>query len=256
MLKTSTFVGLGLSLVLLHACTSAPEINYPKIPQEEEQPKNLGALLSFSIKEPGTDAYESWMFINREVMLIRDSRDAEDFMLFDRKTRTIYSTNSESKTIFVIKPKEITVQPPIAIEYTETSQPSSAIPKVQEMQATHYRYEANGEHCYDAVTMPEKFLPVVVEAMKDFRLVLAAEHASTLGNVPAETNDACDLALNVFYAAKHYEHGLPIREWDRNGYQRFLLNYKTGFNMDPKEYELPKDYTRYSVAENAPKDSN
>jgi hypothetical protein len=247
--KKSHLSYLSALILVLTACTSPPKINYP-IVQEEEKPKNAGALLLFTMKESGTDYYQSRVFVNKEVMVVKDSRADTDFMLFDRKTRTIYSTNAEGKTIFVIKPKAVEIQSPLSIDYVETSQPSSAIPKVQDMQATHYRYEANGEHCYDAVTMPETFLPVVVEAMKDFRLVLAGEHASTLGNVPEAMNDACDLAVNIFYATKHYEHGLPIREWDRKGYQRFLQDYKTGVGMDPKEYELPKDYTQYSISDN------
>lgn len=246
MVKFYKFSCLGLLATLL-ACSSAPKINYPVV-QKEETPENVGALLYFSVKESGTDYYQSKVFVNKDVMVVKDSRAENDFLLFDRKSQTIYSTNSEGKTIFVIKPKPIEIQPPIAIDYAETSQPSSAIPKVQDMQATHYRYNANGEHCYDAVTMPEKFLPVVTEAMKEFRLVLAGEHASTLGSIPEELQDACDLAVNIFYAAKHYEHGLPIREWDRKGYQRFLRDYNTGVTMDPKEYELPKEYKQYSIS--------
>ncbi|KPJ92710.1 MAG: hypothetical protein AMJ53_08840 [Gammaproteobacteria bacterium SG8_11] len=238
---------LSLLVFLMSACTSPPKINYPKV-QEEEKPEGIGALLYFSIKEPGTDSYNSRVFVNNDVMVVKDSRAEQDFMLFDRKTRTIYNVNSEAKTIFVIKPRAVEIQPPIAIEYSEASQPSGAIPKVQDMQATHYRYDANGAHCYDAVTMPEKFLPVVNEAMKDFRLVLAGEHASTLGNIPEDMHDACDMAVNIFHATKHYEHGLPIREWDRKGYQRFLRDYKTGVSMNPKEYELPQDYTQFSVS--------
>ncbi len=240
------FVCLGLLASVLVACSSAPKINYPVV-EKEEKPKNAGALLIFSVKEPDADLYESRIFVNKEVMVVKDSRSENDFLLFDRKTRTIYSTNSDAKNIFVIKPKGIKIQPPITIDYVETSQPSSAIPKVQDMQATHYRYDANGEHCYDAVVMPEEFLPVVNEAMKDYRLVLAGEHASTLNTIPKDMQDACELAVNIFYAAKHYEHGLPIREWNRKGYQRFLRNYKTGVSIDPKEYELPKDYERYSI---------
>lgn len=247
MLKRKTQYWTGLVILFLSACATAPKPNIPDV--TEEKPKNVGAVLLFSVKEPGTSSYQNRLFVNKEVLVMRDSRSEKDFLLFDRKTKTIYSTNSDDKTIFVITPKAITAKPPIAIDYVETSQPSGAIPKVQDMQATHYRYDANGEQCYDAVVMPEMFLPVVASAMKDFRSVLAGEHASTLGNTPAEMQDACDLAVNVFYATKHYEHGLPIREWDRKGFQRFLLDYKTGIEIDPKEYELPKDYRRYSISD-------
>ena len=247
-LQSITLICIGAIALLLSACSSAPKLNYPVAPQEEETPKNVGALLLFSIKEPDAEAYQSRVFVNKEVMVMKDSRTPGDFILFDRKTRTIYTTNSEGETIFVIKPKPVDVAPPIAIDYKETSQPSGAIPKVQNMQATHYRYDVNGEHCYDAVAMPDEFLPVVVAAMKDFRAVLAGEHAATVNNVPKDMQDACDLAVNIFYATKPYEHGLPIREWDRKGYQKFLQDYKTGITMDPKEYELPKDYQQYSIS--------
>jgi hypothetical protein len=250
MLKTGKFiVCVSLIILLINACTSAPKINYPKV-QEEKVPDNVGALLIFSVKESGTDPYQTQIFANKKVMVMRQSPEDKDFMLFDRASKTIYSVNSGSGTIFVITPKPVDIPPPIAIDYKETSQPSGAIPKVEQMQATHYRYDANGEHCYDAVTMPPAFLPVVVEAMKEFRTVLAGEHASTLGNIPPEMYDACDLAVNIFHATEHYEHGLPIREWDRKGYQRFLRDYKTAVAMDPKEYELPEGYQRYSVTGN------
>lgn len=247
MSKLKIIYWIGLSVILTSACSTTPKPNVPLVAAEE--PKNIGAILLFSIKEPGTEAYQNSVFVNKEVMVMRDSRAVKDFLLFDRKTRTIYSTNSDDKTIFVIKPKAITVKPPIEINYVETSQPSSAIPKVQGMQATHYRYDVNGSHCFDAVVMPESFLPVVTSAMKDFREVLAGEHASTLGNIPDDMQDACDLAVNVFYASKHYEHGLPIREWDQKGYQKFLTDYKTGVDVDPKQYELPKDYRQYSISD-------
>jgi hypothetical protein len=238
---------IGLTTLFITACSTPPKPNVPRFAQE--QPGNVGALLLFAIKEPGTEAYQNRVFVNRDVMVMMDSRSAKDFLLFDRKSKTIYSTNSSDKTIFVIKPKAITAKPPIAIDYVETSQPSGAIPKVQGLQATHYRYDVNGKHCFDAVVMPDTFLPVVTSAMKDFREVLAGEHASTLGNIPKDMQDACDLAVNVFYATKHYEHGLPLREWDQNGYQKFLTDYKTGIEMDPKTYQLPKDYRQYSISD-------
>jgi hypothetical protein len=247
MLKSKTLYGVSLAIVFLGACSTAPKPNIPQMTKEE--PKNVGALLLFSIKEPGTETYQSRVFVNKNVMVMWDSRQEKDFLLFDQKIKTIYSTNSDDKTIFVIKPKPIKVKPPIALDYVETSQPSSAIPKVQGMQATHYRYDVNGKHCFDVVAMPPSFLPVVTSAMKDFRQVLAGEHAATLGNIPDDMQDACDLAVNVFDATKHYEHGLPIREWDRKGYQKFLIDYKTGVEVDPKAYQLPEDYRRYSISD-------
>lgn len=249
MLQRNLIYIAALIAILLSACAGqSNKYNYP-IMEEQEEPKNVGALLLFSIKEPGTEVYQSKLFVNKDVMVVQDSRAVKDFLLFDRKTRIIYSTNADDKTIFVIKPKPVDIEPPIAIDYVEKSQASGAIPKVQGMQATHYRYHANGEHCYDAVVMPEMFLPEVAKAQREFRSVLAGESASTLGYTPKDLLDACDLSVDIFHATKHYEHGLPIREWDRKGYQRFLKDYKTGVSMEPKEYQLPEDYQRYSISD-------
>ena len=242
-LKLITMLGFASSLLM--ACATSTQQG----DMEDEEKKNKGTLMLFSVKEPGTEVYRSEIFVNKSVMVMQDSRAGKDFLLFDRKTQTIYSTNSADQTIFVIKPKPLTAKSPIALEVVETSQPSGAIPKVESMRATHYRYEVNGEHCYDAVAMPAEFMPEVAAAMKEFRTVLAAEHATTLDSMPEDTLDPCDLAQNIFYATKHYEHGLPIREWDRKGNQRFLLDYKKDVNLDPKGYELPKEYRQYSISD-------
>jgi hypothetical protein len=227
--------------VLLASCASQGQKS------EEETPG--GVVLLFSVKEAGTDFYQSRMYVDENVMLTRDSRSKNDYLLFDRKKRTIYSVSSGDETIFVITPKDIVVDSPLELDYRERSQPSAAIPQVQEMQATHYRYDANGEHCYDAVALPEDFLPEVVQAMREFRTVLAGEHASTVGNIPRDMLDACDLSVNIFHATKHLEHGLPIREWDQRGYQRFLVKYKKGAIIEAKDYALPEHYRRYSISD-------
>lgn len=216
---------------------------------EQEVNEDLGFLLLFSVKEPGTDFYESRVYVNKKIALMRDARAEKDYLLFDRKKRTIYSVNSADKSIFVITPKDVNVESPIKLQYVEQSQPSAAIPKVQNLPATHFRYDANGEHCYDVVAMPEEFLTEVTIAMREFRSVLAGEHASTVGNIPKDVLDPCDLALNIFYPTKHLEHGLPIREWDQKGYQRFLLKYHDDVLAEKSEYELPKDYHQYSISD-------
>jgi hypothetical protein len=117
------------------------------------------------------------------------------------------------------------------------------------MQATHYRYDADGKHCYDAVAMPAEFLPEVVKAMREFRTTLAGEHASTVGAIPRDMLDACDLSVNIFHATKHLDHGMPIREWDQKGYQRFLVKYKEDLQIDKSEYLIPDNYHRYSITD-------
>lgn len=231
-----------------------------KAAAQEELNKTMtepGMLMVFSEREAGTkESFRTSIFVNKNILFLADSRNQENFIVMDRSTNTINSVTRGDKTIFVITRKPVTIKPPIQIDYLEESQPSSAIPKVQGMTAHHYRYTANGKHCYDSVNIDESFMPDVVEAMRDFRRTLAGEHASTLGNMPPEMNDACDLALNIFYATKHMAHGLPLREWGPDGYQRFMLDFKIDFRLKKDLIELPEDYKRYSVTDMIPTDKD
>lgn len=243
--KIALWISGSILILLLVGCETIPDKGAVK---ESELGDDYGVLLTFNERErAGTELFNSRMYIDKNYLYINDDRFPSDFLLFDRKKQTIYSVTNVNKTVFVIKPKEIKGDPPIKIEYTSESQPSSAIPKVSGRVATHYRYIANGKQCYDAVTLEKDFLPEVVAAMKEYRQVLAGEHASTVHKMPADVHDPCDLALNIYYASKHYDTGLPLREWDQNGYLRFMVTYKLKHKMDPAKFEIPAEYREMSI---------
>ena len=218
--------------------------------QQDENVSEPGTLLIFNEQEDNDSGlFTTRIFVNPNYMHISDSRNPANFLILNRVEKTIYSITREDKTIFVIKNKDIKIKPPIDITYKEESQPSGSIPKIDGRQATHYKFTANNAHCYDAVVMPDDFLPDVLAAMREFRLILAGEHATTVDRTPKDMLDACDLALNVFYSTKHMNHGLPIREWDRNGYMRFLKDYRPNIVAPMEIFELPEDFQRYSVGD-------
>ena len=240
-------------LVVLAGCASPPQKTRAEIEAEARGESLPGTVLLYVVTEAGTSqSYTMRMFVNRNYLHMADSRAPRDYILFDRRAKVIYSVNADDETVFEIHAKSIDIEPPIAIDYVETSQPSSAIPKIDGRQATHYRYTVNGERCYDAVVTPEGFLPSVREALVEFRSILAGEHASTLGSTPREMLDACDLAVNIFEATRHYSHGLPIREWGNGGYQRFLRDYQDGVGIPREVLTLPEGYRHYSVGGESP----
>jgi len=231
--------------VLLNACASMGPGADDEANAKDEK---LSVFLVFSEREEaGTPLFRSRMYVNDKYLYINDDRFPDDFLLFDREKQTIYSVTHSNKTIFVIKPKEVKGAPPIEITYESESQPSSAIPKVSGRTATHYRYTANGKHCYDAVTLEKTFLPGVVQALKEYRQVLAGEHASTVHAMPADTHDACDLAVNIYYATRHLDTGLPLREWDQRGFLKFMVDYRVNFKFDESTLKLPEGYQEFSV---------
>ena len=85
---------------------------------------------------------------------------------------------------------------------------------------------------------------IVRPYLKDVKVDVAVCSADT-----KQVLAACDLALNIFDPIKHMEHALPIREWDRNGYQRFLKDYRKNMTAESAMFELPADYERYSIGD-------
>lgn len=237
----------GLLLVGLTACANLG--TKPTAKTEAELKDAPGTLLIMMEREQDSPPFTTRIFVNEGYLHMSDARSPSDYVLFNRKEKTIYNVNHDDKTILVIRNKPVKIKSPLALDYQEESQPSAAIPKINGKQATHYKYIANGKHCYDAVVMPKDFMPDVVAAMRDFRLVLAGEHATTVDRTPKSLLDACDLSLNIFHATKHMEHGLPIREWDGQGYQRFLKDYRTDVQAEEGSFDLPKDFVRYSIGD-------
>ena len=246
------WAGLALIALLGGCATSAPQQSPAEIAADLEAEKNgeslLGNAMLYIETEAGANqSFSMYMFVNADFLHMADSRSPKDYVLFDRKKKVIYSVNADDKTVFEIHAKPVDIAPPIELNYVETSQPASAIPKIDGRQATHYRYTANGELCYDAVVTPPSFLPDVRKALMAFRSILAGEHASTLGGTPEDMLDACDLAVNVFEVNRHLAHGLPIREWGNGGYQRFLKDYQADIRVMQKILTLPEGYRHYSL---------
>ena len=245
--KVSVTRGLIAGLFIsMTACSVFQNVKPKTVAELKAAPGNLLIMMERSEGQP---TFTTRIFVNEGYMHMSDNRSPADFMLFNRKERTIYNVTSEDKTILVVRDKPVDIDSPIDLDYQEESQPSAAIPKINGREATHYKYTANGKHCYDSVVMPKDFMPDVLEAMREFREVLAGEHATTVDRTPKELLDACDLSVNIFYATKHMEHGLPIREWDRHGYQRFLKDYRENLAATEGTFDLPKDFERYSIGD-------
>jgi len=236
-----------LLLVGLAGC--AGSFTKPVAKTEAELKAAPGTLLIMVEREAGSEPFTTRLFINEGYLHISDARSPADFILFNRKEQTIYNVTQADKTIMVIRNKAVKIDSPIELDYQEESQPSGAIPEIDGRKATHYRFMANGKHCYDVVVMPKDFMPDVLAALREFRRVLAGEHATTVDRTPKDLLDACDLSLNIFYATRHMDHGLPIREWDRKGYQRFMKDYRTDLMATEGTLDLPKDFKRYSVGD-------
>lgn len=214
----------------------------------EPQPGDV--LLQFMEKEKNVDPYPTRMIITRQYMRVDDGANSADYILFDRVNQVVYSVSAERHSAMAIHPKQVTVQPPMALNHTVKEMPSlKDAPKIAGESAKHYQLYTNDKLCYQVIAVKE-LLPDVVNAFREFHALMASDSATTFNNIPADLHDACDMSMSTFAATRFLDFGFPIQEWGGgNEYMRVLVDYDPNYQADTKLFTIPEDYKRYTVQE-------
>lgn len=209
-------------------------------------PSTPATLLYFVDKERGGEPYRTRMIVTAGfVRMDGGATDAEDFLLFDRASGTIYSVSSGDKQILVIRPRVVELKPPAP--FTHRVVPDNATyPSVGGHKVVHYELLTNNQRCYDLYAA-DGLLPDAVLALRQFREALAGEQAATAAAVPQPMQSACDLANNVFLPARQLAYGFPVRTVDMAGKSSELVDYKTDFRATADLLRLPEGYRRRSI---------
>ncbi len=133
-----------------------------------------------------------------------------DFVLYDRLKKEIYSVSEEEQQIIKIKYAAVSIPSPIELHVTLDELPiADNAPLIKGQKAKNFQLRVNDKLCYNLITIP-KLMPDAVLAMKNFNQVLAGQQAETLRYIPADLNEACDLARHTFYPQSHLEKGFPM----------------------------------------------
>ncbi|QKT02556.1 hypothetical protein HUS23_01320 [Ectothiorhodospiraceae bacterium 2226] len=212
-----------------------------------EQPASL--MLTFMEQEHGSEPYLTRTLVTREFMRMDGGEDADDFVLFDRGTQTIYSVNNMNGNILVIEPRAVEEAPGMALELDEERvELGDALPEaVAGHDAQRHRFIANGEVCNEVVSVPGLY-DEAVAAVGEFLTVLAGQHGASLAMVPPDMRRPCDLATHIYAPARHLEHGLPVWERSEDGaVGRYLTAHEPAWPVDEALFRLPESYERYSL---------
>ena len=208
-----------------------------------------GVMLKYMVSVPGLEPHPSRIIVTRAIMRMDDGEPDGDYLLFDREKKLISSVTHEDGTVLEIPMRDVTQTSPIALKRDHSLEPSIEAPKIGGKQPHQLRLFVNEKLCYDAVVVPG-LLEDVVKALRDFNRVLAGEQGKMLGALPSDMIEGCDLALHTFYPEWTLESGLAIQEWDTSLQQgRLLVDIDKAFKVEPKLFELPADYQRYSIPE-------
>lgn len=205
-----------------------------------------GGMLLYQVSEPGLEPYPSRLLVSEDFLRMDDGEATGDFILFDRKARTIYGVTHGDQTIFVIPPRQLAIESPELIERASAIVAGpEPLPPIGGQTPLQRRLTVNGQGCYNLISV-EGLMPEAVAALKDFREVLSGEHKSLLPSLPADMREPCDLALHSFHPGWQLEFGLPVREWDEKGKGQFLIDIQPAYTIDTQWFELPAAYRRYS----------
>ena len=203
-------------------------------------------MLLYQAHEPGIAPYASRIIVTGRYVRMDDGVDEGDYLIFDRQSRLISSVTHSDRTVFEIPPRPITQKPPMTLERRSEQVEVGKAPKVADKQPEQHQLYVNNALCYSVVSVPG-LMDDTVQALRDFRQVLAGEHAKALPRIPADMQEPCDMALNTFHYDWHLQFGLPIQEWDENGSGQMLMDYKQSFKVDETLFDLPQDYQHYST---------
>lgn len=202
-------------------------------------------LLAYKVYEQGIEPYFSRILVTPAYLRMDEGEGSQGFTLFDREQEIVYNVSHEDSSVLVIDSNTPLPARPDDLKLEEKWAIDPKAPAIAGKQPQNVRLYANGELCLEMVTVPG-LMTEAVEALREFRLLLARVQAQTLAAMPDDTQSACDLAQFIYASGRVYDYGLPVRE---SGEQRGqeLVDFSDGHPMDAKLFELPADYRRMGL---------
>jgi len=209
----------------------------------KKKPENAGTVLYMEESSETDGVTNVRMIITQNFLRVDEGRGSEDYILYNRKSKTIYNVVAEDSSIMMMNresPEEFIAEPLIwQIEKDD----SNALMRsdANKNGATHHKLKLNKRDCYNVVAL-NSFLGDEAKALSEYYSVLANELRYTFK--PSQETQCFD-AINIIEPHKRFSFGFPYREWGSYGYQRFLKNYQQRVIFPEKLFEVPKNYRQF-----------
>ena len=203
------------------------------------------SMLSYEEQEAGTDLYPVRVLVSPDFLRLDDGYAESDFVLLDRREKTIFSISHEGQSIMVIENSPNDAVLPTDIDLTVNRTPDKEAPMIAGNQPEHLQYFANGKTCFQSVTV-SGVLETAVAAMTEYAELLADRQLNNMQAVPLNMQTPCFLSRYAYAPAWHLQYGLPLQEWDSSGYTKSLVDFSDDEVMPLTLFELPDGYARFS----------
>lgn len=203
-------------------------------------------VLYYRNSEPGVDPYLSRWLVTDKFLRIDEGDAADNYVLFNRESKTVYSVVHGDRTVLDIPARPVDKRPAGELRQESRIVRDEKFPAVEGRPPLYRELYVNGTLCYSTVSVAE-VLPDVVKVLREYRRVMAGEHAKNIDNTPVELQQPCELSLHIFQPLWRLEQGLPIQEWDPQGKTQLLLDYKTAEAVDDALFAVPHGYRHYQT---------
>lgn len=204
-------------------------------------------VVQLKVTEVNSQQYDSRLIVTPDFVRFDDGKDGNDFLLFDRKKKTIYNSSAQDQTVLVIRNQKIKL--PAKTDWKHAVDTDNEIlPSIGGKKVKHWVLLTNNVICYDLYAA-KGLMPEVTTALAEYRKVLATQQAAIYVNSPQRKRGVCDLANNIYLPDRYLKHGFPIRYRDKDGRGEELIDYKQAVPVKDALFVIPENYSKYSIGD-------
>lgn len=223
------------------AVTAAAPATPPAAGSAKAEAQVSATVLNFLEVDPVTGPAPVRMLITPDYLRVDGGDSDSGFVLFERKTRRIYSVVHELQRIVLVAPEQTAPETPPDARLEARPVPDSGMPAIGDTQPVHHQFFSNQQHCYDMVNVPG-MLDGARAVMQDYERTLAAQQASSLNTLPEDVLTPCYLANTMYDNAHRLQLGFPVEEWGPDGYRRSLVGFEENVKVNASTFEIPFEY--------------
>ncbi len=207
----------------------------------------ISEMAIYQEEEKGVEKPYTTRFIaNSQYLRIDEGTNKSSYVLFDRADKIVYSVVHDQGTIMMITSKPVIGKLPKEIKIDIQKVIDVKTPKIAGRQTMQFKHLANSKECVTYIVVPNT-LGQVVSAIREYRSVLAGQHALNITKTPKDLRDDCFTAFNIYKHSAHLKHGLVVSEWSKKK-KKQLIDYKQDAQVDRSLFELPSNYKRFKTS--------
>jgi hypothetical protein len=209
----------------------------------------MATIVWYSEQEPGIEPYPMRYIVTPEYMRSDEGQPGNDFLLFDRRQRKIYSVTGDTRTVLEVDGNGQTPQKPDDLSIMVREQVDQKAPMIDGKTPLEVKLVAESQDCHLAVVVAG-FLEPVRAAFQEYSQALAVQQVRTLDRTPVALQTPCFLARYLYAGDFALAKGMILADWNDRGERRQLTRYETNVPVADALFVAPADFRRISAGPN------